>query len=981
MGMPPRRGSKAYRDQRRERLIRLGVVGRPLVEQLVTDLIRCGNRPREAWRLARELTQDEAAARFNQIKGGPESPMRGSRICEYEKWPMGGVRPPVRALKILAAVYGTTWDRLVDLDDLEKMPASDRQAFLDISDLYRHHPSAPHSSDDSPVNRPVTAEEPVIVGERLLGSSPDAAAVRAGLEGLTVSAPAAPARTLPRDIGSFTGRQDEVRQLMQAVSHRVSSRGVVGIHAIEGMAGIGKTALAVHAAHQLASHFPDGQIFLRLHAHTPGQQPVDPAKALATLLLAIGVAPAQIPADLPARELLWRDRLAGKKMLLVLDDAAGPAQVNPLLPGTAESLVLITSRRRLALDDAASITLDTLTPAEAAALFLRVATRPDLAPTDAGVAEVSRLCGYLPLAIRLVAGRLRRPSWALAEVAAELATAQDRLAAIDAGQRAVAAAFELSYRELAQDQRQVFRRLGLHPGTEIDAHATAALGEVSVAVGRRHLEELEDLRLLDEPVRGRYRLHDLLRDYARTLAATDPSAECEAALDRLLDYYLHTATLAATHLARRTLTTHPVVAHPPSTVPELVTREAAVIWLETERANLRAATDHAAQHARYQHAIYLPAALYEFLRVHGPWGQALTLGHTALDAAHTAGDRHGQAHALNHLGNAQYLTDDYPAATANQEQALALYHELGDRLGQAHALNDLGNAQRLTDDYPAATASQEQALALYRELGDRLGQAHALRDLGNVQYRTGDYSAATTSLQQALALFRELGDRLGQAHALRDLGRVQYPTGDYPAAAANHNQALALFRELGDRLGQANALHSLGRVQYLTGDYPAATTSLQQALTLYRELGDRYGQAHVLNDLGNVQHVTGDYPATTTNHQQALALYRDLGSRRGQAQALNNLGGMLCASLAVADARAHHDQALGIARALGTPLEEARALEGIGHCDLQQGQATEGQACLRQALALYRRLGSPDAERVETTLATQGSPGSENKDR
>jgi len=948
--------------------------------------------------LAWELTQDEVAARFNQIKGGPDSPMRGSRICQYEKWPMGGVRPPVRALKILAAVYETTWDRLVDLDDLEKMPTSDRQAFLDISDLRygdslglpvpgqrRHHPNAPHSSDDSPVNRPVTAEEPVAGGERLLvplpESSPDAAEVRARLEGLTVSAPAAPARTLPRDIGSFTGREDEVRQLVQAVSSRVVSGGVVGIHAIEGMAGIGKTALAVHAAHQLASHFPDGQIFLRLHAHTPGQQPVDPTKALATLLLTIGVAPAQIPAGLPARELLWRDRLAGKKMLLVLDDAADLAQVNPLLPGTAESLVVITSRHRLALDDAVSISLDTLTPAEAAVLFLRVATRPDLAPTDAGVAEVSRLCGYLPLAIRLVAGRLRRPSWALAEVAAELATARDRLVAIDAGQRVVAAAFELSYRELADDQRRVFRRLGLQPGTEIDAYAAAALGEVSVAVARRHLEELEELRLLDEPVRGRYRLHDLLRDYARTLAAADPPAECEAAVDRLLDYYLHTATLAAAHLTWRTPTTHSVVAHRPGSLPELATREAAVTWLESERANLRAATDHAARHARYQHAIYLPAALHDFLRAQGPWGQALTLHHTALDAARTAGDRHGQAHALNDLGRVQYWTGDYPAATTNHRQALALFRDLGDRLGQAHALDDLGRVQYLTGGYRAATANHQQALVLYRDLGNRHGQAQALNRLGRVQYRTGDYRAATASLQRSLALYRDLGDRLGQASVFNDLGRVQYLTGDYRAATANHQQVVALYRELDSRLGQANALNDLGRVQYLTGDYRAATANHQQALALYRELDSRLGQAEVLNDLGNVQHVTGDYRAATTSLQQAVALYRELGNRLGQAEALNNLGRVLRMSLVVADARAHHGQALGIARALGTPLEEARALEGIGHCHLQQDQASEGQACLRQALALYQRLGSPDAERVETTLATQGLPGSENKDR
>jgi hypothetical protein len=206
-----------------------------------------------------------------------------------------------------------------------------------------------------------------------------------------------------------------------------------------------------------------------------------------------------------------------------------------------------------ALDDAVSISLDILTPKEAAALFLRVAARPDLAPTDAGVAEVIRLCGYLPLAIRLGAGKRRHPSWTVADLAAELAAAQDRLAAIDAGQRSIDAAFDLSYRDLTVDQQQVFRRLGLQPGVDIDAYA-AALGEITVAVTCRHLE---DLHLIDEPVRGRYRLHDLVRDYARTLAATDPPAEREQALDRLLAYYLHTATLAATHLTRRTPTTHP----------------------------------------------------------------------------------------------------------------------------------------------------------------------------------------------------------------------------------------------------------------------------------------------------------------------------------------------------------------------------------------------------------------------------------------
>jgi tetratricopeptide (TPR) repeat protein len=769
----------------------------------------------------------------------------------------------------------------------------------------------------------------------------DAADVVARLEELRVSAPAAATRTLPRDIGSFTGRHGELQRLMMAVTGQAATGGVVGIHAIDGMAGIGKTAFVVHAAHQLASRFPDGQIFLRLHAHTPGHQPVDPADALATLLLTIGITPQQIPAGMQARELLWRDQLSGKKVLLVLDDATGPQQVDPLLPGTAESLVLITSRRRLAaLDDVLSISLDILAPEEAAKLFLRVAARPDLAPTDAAVAEVTRLCGYLPLAIRLMAGRLSHRTWTVADVATDLTAARDRLAAMDAGERSVAAAFDLSYQNLAADQQQLFRRLGLQPGADIDAYAAAALSDTTVATTRRHLEDLYDLHLLDEPVRGRYRLHDLVRDYARTLAATDPPAERDAALDRLLDYYLHTTATATGHLATYatyTTTIDPPVAHPPSSTstPELVTRGSAVAWLEAERANLQAAIDYAALHARHVHAIHLPAAMHDFLRDQGSWSQALALHCTALDAARGAGDRLGEAATLKNLGVMQQMTGDHPAATASQEQALALYRDLGDRLGEATVLHNQGDIQRLNGDYPAATVSQEQALALYRDLGDRLGEANTLNCLGIVCYLTGGYRGATASLRQALALFRDLGARLGEAHVLNNLGDMQRLTGDYRGATASLRQALALFRDLGIRLGEANALNDLGDVRRLTGDYRGATASLEQALALYRDLGDRHGEA----------------------------------------EALNNLGQLLWASSTPVDSCAHHVQALGIARALRTPREEARALEGIGQCHLQKGQASEGATYLQQALTLYRRLESPDAKRVETTLINHGLHG------
>ena len=269
-------------------------------------------------------------------------------------------------------------------------------------------------------------------------------------------------------------------------------------------------------AHRLAGDYPDGQYFLPLHGHTPGQQPVPPADALATLLLTAGLRASHIPADLAARAGLWRDHLAGKKILLVLDDATGHEQVRPLLPGTAGSLVLITSRRRLAaLEDAVPLSLDTLPPDDAIALLARLAGRPDLGAGPA--VQLARLCGYLPLAIGLVGRQLfHHPAWAAADLAADLVAARDRLELMRAENVSVAAAFDLSYRDLTAGQQRLFRRLGLHPGPDIDAHAAAALDGTSLGQARRHLDELYDQHLLGQPGRGRYRFHDLIREHARS---------------------------------------------------------------------------------------------------------------------------------------------------------------------------------------------------------------------------------------------------------------------------------------------------------------------------------------------------------------------------------------------------------------------------------------------------------------------------------
>jgi DNA-binding SARP family transcriptional activator/Flp pilus assembly protein TadD len=783
-------------------------------------------------------------------------------------------------------------------------------------------------------------------------------------------ATAAVTRTLPRDVASFTGRGAELGRLLGDLA-AAATGGVVGICAIGGMAGIGKTTLAVHAAHRLVERFPDGQLFLPLHAHTPGQRPVDPADALASLLLAAGVGARQIPPGVEARAARWRDYLAGKKVLLVLDDTSGHEQVRPLLPGTAGSLVLITSRRRLAaLEDATVISLDTLAPDEAAELLARLAGWPDLGAGDAGVGEIARLCGYLPLAIGMVASQLRHhPAWTTVGLAADLAAARDRLGVMRAENLSVAAAFDLSYQDLTSDQQRLFRRLGLHPGPDIDACAAAALDGTTTETARRGLEGLYGQHLITEPTPGRYRLHDLLREHARSLAASDDPATCEAAAGRLLDYYLHAALAAGSHIPPQRITSVSLPpARPPDCAPPIATQSQASSWLEAERANLSAAAGYAAATGRTQHAMVIPAVITGFLNLGGYWDQDVALLQTAVAAARQAGDRPSQGQLLLLLGLAQWMTDDVAGATATLRQALALYRDLGDPAGQGDAINGIGYVCLITNDYPAATASLRQALELCRSIGHRLGQANALSGLGTVYRLTGNYPAAATSLQQALELFRGIGHRAGEYDALSELAIVQTLTGDYPAAATTFEHVLALQRDAGDRFGQAFMLRELGRLQRLTGDYRAAAASQQQALAEFRDLGARTNQPDALNELGLVQQLTGDYAAAAISHQQALEISGDTGERQCQAESLNGLGELATRTAATQQARDYHTQALAIARDLGAFQEEARAIEGIGRAHLHDGHTGEGTTHLRQALALYQRIEAPDARRVQDAL-------------
>ena len=768
----------------------------------------------------------------------------------------------------------------------------------------------------------------------LAGDESDLATPAPGPAGQAASTelPAPRPRQLPAAAGHFTGRSGELEWLtgLPRLSGPTGVAGTVVISAIDGMAGIGKTALAVHAAHRLADRFEGGQLFLDLHGYTQGHPPREPRQALEALLRALGVSPNQIPEDTEQCSALYRQRLSGTRTLIVLDNALNEAQVRPLLPGEAGCLVLVTSRRKLkGLDDARSLSLDLLPPADAVALLHAVAGPERIAADDPLLGEIATLCGHLPLALRIAGALLRhRPTWSLGHLATPLRDQRERIPSLSDGERDLATVFDLSYRHLDQPHRLLLCRLGLAPGPDTDPYAAAALSDTDPATATRRLENLADHNLLITHVRGRYRLHDLIRAHAAALADTYPRPERDHALGRLLHYYAHTAQTASMLIG---LTPRPEPPGPASGhAPEHHTPDTARAWLRTEYPNLDAAFVYARAHALDEHTIALAAGMAEVLHSDGPWARALEIHQTAAATAES---------------------QNQPAAHAN-------------------ALNDLGRMRALIGDVPAATEAVERALKIHRQIGNHLGEANSLNDLGRVRYLSGDFPAATDALDRVLEIYRRIGHHLGEANALNNLGRVRYLSGDFPAATDAMEQALKIYRQIGNRTGEANALNNLGRVRYLSGDFPAATDAMEQALKIYRQIGNRTGEANTLNLLGQIRHATGNFPAAAHAQEQALEIYRQIGNRNGEAWALNHYAATVAATGDRPRALELYQQALAMNRELNKPDDEAISLEGIAEHHLGEGDLTQGADHLREALEIFQRLGmTPDVERVRARLA------------
>jgi tetratricopeptide (TPR) repeat protein len=781
--------------------------------------------------------------------------------------------------------------------------------------------------------------------------------------------------SLPPDTAAFTGRQAELDRITAAITQAVGPGGVVAICTIGGMPGVGKTALAVHAAHQLKHRFPDRQLFLSLHAHTPGQDPLTPHAALAGLLAAAGVDARNLPEDLAGRAALWRDRMAGQKALIVLDNAASTAQVTPLLPGSGGCLVLVTSRRHLGdlPGAAAPVLLQVLPPDEAREMFVRLAPRAAADPGNA-VAELAGLAGFLPLAVSLLARvYARHPSWALADLTAETRAG---MLTLTAEHDNIAAAFDLSYRHLRPGQQQFFRRLGLHPGSSTDAYAAAALAGTPLQEAAGQLDDLHGEGLLTETGHRRYGMHDLIRSYARDRAATDPPGSRQRALDRLLDYYQHTAAVAESFLARQACTkSSSAPQETPAAVPGLTDRPRALAWARAERDSLLACLEHVTADGQHARVVALTAATASLLRLDGPWASAITRHTTAVQAARHLGDQLAQANALNSLGDVRQLTGDYRGAAQALEQALGISCDIGNQPGQANALHNLGRVRAATGDYHGAAQGLEQELRIARDIGDRLIEGNALSSLGMVRRMTGDYHGAAQTLEQALDISRDIGNRLGQGNALTDLGMVRRMTGDYHGAAQALEEALDISRDIGNRLIQGNALHNLGMVRRMTGDYQGAAQAGEEALGIYRDIGNRVGQANALKSLGAVRQLTEDYSTAAQVLEQALDIYRDIGDRGGEAEVLNETGALYRARGDPGRANECHRHALNLSREIASPRDQASALAGLSRCALTLGHTSDAAENMRQARDIFQRIGAAEAADVTAELDSLAWPG------
>jgi DNA-binding SARP family transcriptional activator/Tfp pilus assembly protein PilF len=770
---------------------------------------------------------------------------------------------------------------------------------------------------------------------------------------------------LPAPVDGFVGRAAQLDQLDASLAAALDGAGAptLVIAAIEGTAGVGKTSLAVHWAHRVRDRFPDGQLYLNLRGYATSP-PVQPAQALAQFLRALGVPDERVPLDVDEAAAMYRTLLADRRMLVVLDNAAGPEQVRPLLPGSPRCAVLVTSRDRLgglvASDGARRLDLDVLDAGDARALLARILGGSRAGAHPQAVAELARLCGFLPLALRIAAANLAgRPGASVAQYVTELGDG-NRLAALQVDgdeSLAVRAAFDLSYAALKPAECSMFRLLGLVPGPDVDTPAAACLAGTSPHQARRTMHRLVGAHLVNEPTADRFTLHDLLRQYARSLAdAEDGPSGTAAAMHRLGDFYLDATHAAADLLYLETvrLPAPPAPAGQRLAAP-FADHTRALAWLDTERANLVALVHAAAEHGPRPAAWQLADNLrgYFYLRRH-------LVDHLAVatDAVRAAQGRPmAQATAHLSLGAAHDAGGHTGPAIANYTTALALAEQAGWLEGQGAALNNLGTVHSQTGRHRQAAQRFAQAAAVFERAGRLIGQAICLDNLGIVRRELGELEPAAALHAQAIDLHRQTGFPVGHANALTNLAAVYHDLGRLDQAWRHYSEALTLHRQTGNRDRQAKCLYGMAELHCSAGFPEDATNPAHEALILAQEIGDLRTEANATMTLAAIDDRLGEFRSALDRYRLALRLAGRTDSRYLQARALVGVARSQLGLEHTDDALATVQQALTLIRDGGYRKLEVDALTILAGIHTTQGRPDEAATLAQEALRLCRQTG------------------------
>ena len=617
---------------------------------------------------------------------------------------------------------------------------------------------------------------------------------------------------LPPEAAHFVGRADRLAELRAALADQTPEAPAVCV--LAGMAGVGKTALAVRVAHQVEESFADGSVFLDLRGYTPGGTGMSSADALDRLLRQLGVPGETIPTDLDDRAAYYRGLLRPMRLLIVLDNVSSARQLRPLLPGERSCRVLVTSRGRLpALDDARHFSLDALTEPEASTLFGAVAG-PERAPHEADlVREVVTRCGCLPLAVRVAAARYRgNPGWSLSDLRDRLAEPPDLLRELDDGERSVHAAFALSYRELPVDQRRLFALLSLHPGADLDGYIAAALGDLDLSEATRIVDRLQESYLLSQQPGGRYELHDLLKAFAGDAAGRDLPVEArDAAVGRLVGYGLHCASTVDVLLTpQRFRPAEPIeIPRAPRSFADAVSARA---WVQAQWPMLVELCRTAATTGQYVRCWQLAFALRDYFFLAKLWDPWVDTHELAVQAARAAGDRWAEAVTLDNLGVAHVDRGELDRAIDCYRQAFALFEEIGNEQGRVTALANLGWAHHYQGEHDQARRELAAALAAYEQVGNRRNAGITLRGIALAETELGHTAEALAHATEALAVFDVLGLDFDAAMAFNCIAWTHFRAGEHEAAAQAYRQAAARAELVGSDYEIARAETGLGNV-------------------------------------------------------------------------------------------------------------------------------------------------------------------------